>query len=306
MEQLFLNHAAVFAQVARHRSITKAAANLGMPKSTVSRWLTELEQHLGARLVERSTRTVTLTEAGELYYEHAARIVREAQEAHGIVAEGQSSPQGILRLTAPEDVGECYMTRLIVRFIQRYPDVQVVSRFTNDVVDLIGEGFDVAIRAGSLTDSSLVARRVFDDALKLFASPAYLEERGVPTRIEHLSSHRCVAYGEQAAMTWRLNGPRGDEQVSVAPVFTTNSFTYVRRALLDGAGVGMVPELLVRNDVESARLVQVLPDYGVPSGSVYVVYPSGRHLPAKTRAFVDFAVEQLKCRVAKGERAQMI
>jgi DNA-binding transcriptional LysR family regulator len=283
----------VFVKVAQLGSFTRAAKAMSMPKSTVSRWVGELEATLGARLLERSTRSLRLTEAGSVYYEHASRVVHELEQAERAVTETQTEPKGTLRITAANALN-AYLSRLVASFMARYPEVDVITHLTPRVVDLIEEGFDVALRGGMLSDSNLVARRIVADRIRLYASPAYLERHGAPETPEDLARHLCIVLGERLDTEWTLVAARATVRVRIQGRLASDDLGFTRQALLDGTGIGLSPDYFVYDDVISGKLAPVLGDYSLPpGGGLYVVYPSHRFVPAKTRAFVDFAVSHL-------------
>ncbi len=288
-----LNEIAVFATVVAQGSFTGAAKKLGLPKSTVSRRVSRLEDRLGVRLLQRTTRKLSLTEAGTGFYERIARALSSLEEAEHAVAEAQESPRGTLRLTAPVDFGQLYLGDVVTEFTDRYPGVVVDVELTGRTVDLVNEGFDLALRAGVLRDSSLVARKLGSTASGLFAAPSYLSERGRPTSAEELAAHDHVAFGaERQTHRWSLVDAQGVELVvPVRARVMGNEYAFIREAVLAGAGIGLIPSFLCHRDVEVGRLEQLMPEVGDQHGAgIYLVYPSARHLSAKVRAFRDFLV----------------
>lgn len=280
----------VFVKVVEAASFTGAAELMGMPKSTVSRYISKLEDRLGVRLINRSTRQLRTTDAGQLYYDRCARIIAALEDAEEAITSMNSVPSGLLRITAPQILGNLYMGSLIVAFMQRFPNVQICLALTDRKVNLIEEGFDVAIRGGVLEDSSLVARKLGGGERVICASPAYLAQHGVPTQPGDLKRHACLLHSQQPTTsggTWRLD--RG-QLVSVSGPLLVNSFDVLRHAAIAGQGLLQVPLTIVEEDLASGALVQVLKEDTNQDGGLYVLYPSGRHLSAKVRAFVDFAV----------------
>lgn len=289
-----MNEVLIFARVVEAGSFTAAGRALGLPKSTVSRKVAALEERLGARLLERTTRRLRLTEAGSVLFERARRISVALDEAEAAVGELQSEPKGTIRLTAPVDMGHTWLGPIIARFLAAYPDVHVDIELTGRVVDLLAEGFDVAIRAGKLADSSLVARRLGRTRIGLFASPDYLSWRGVPEHPNDLAEHAFVLFrGSRFEET--LNLQRGAEQleIHVQGRASANDFTMLRGLCAAGAGIGQLPDVVGALEVEAGRLVPVLPDWCTGEGQVAAVYPSSRHLSTTVRAFLDHLRDEL-------------
>lgn len=295
-----LNDVLVFSRVVDAGSFTGAARQLGLPKSTVSRRISRLEDHLGVRLLQRTTRKLSLTDAGRLYYDRSARIVAELEDAERVVSEMQEQPRGRLRVTAPMEMGErLWLT--ITAFLEAYPEVELSLDLTNRYVNLVEEGFDVAIRAGTLSDSSLIARRLEESRFILVASPSYLEKRGVPAQLEDLKDHDCIAFSGRSVghHTWHLQGPDGEVQMRIKGRLILNHLDMVKRAAIAGLGIGMVPNFYLAPEFESERLIEVLPGCGGLSSPISLVYPSTRHLAPKIRAFVDFMVEHYQALAAQ-------
>jgi DNA-binding transcriptional LysR family regulator len=285
-----LNQMAVFASVVKAGSFAAAARALGMPKSTVSKRIAELEDRLATQLLHRTTRTIKLTQSGAAYYEQCMRIVQEAEEADRAIAESDASLHGTVRVTAPWLLGET-LEPVMERFLADHANVTLDLWLTDRRVDLIEEGVDLAIRAGALPDSSLVARRLGDVEHRIVASPAYLAG-GPPIRVpKDLEAHRCVAFRERRDAAWPLQ--RGDKKVSVhvEARYTVASLHLVRHAALAGIGIAHVPQFLVEQDFAARRLVRLLPEWTIYPGAVHVVHPSSRNLSPRVRALADLLVE---------------
>jgi len=292
MEQSDLNAAHLFVEVVRRGSFTGAARALGLPKSTLSRKITDLEARLGARLLQRTTRSLNLTDVGAAYYERVHRIVSELGEAEAAVLDAQNTPRGILRISAPPDIGIVLLPRALPEFTQKYPEVEVVLDLSGRRVDLVGEGFDVAIRAGHHLDGSVIAKAIGTGTMSLYASPKYLETRGTPGRLQELAEHDCLVFGRTPERRWSFQHQGGTHEVIVRGRVAIQDFGYLKLSTLAGAGISLLPDLLVGPDVHGGRLVRVLADYEHVREMLYVVYPSRTFLPAKTRAFVDFISER--------------
>ncbi len=282
-----LNDLVVFTHVVDAGSFTAAARGLGLPKSAVSRRIARLEEQLGVRLLHRTTRKLNLTDAGRTLYDRGARIVSDVKDVERAVAEMQERPRGLLRVTAPVEFPSA--AQLVTGFLNLFPEVQIDLDLTNRYVDLVEEGIDVAVRAGQLADSSLVAKKLGDGRRILVASPAYLATRGTPADIGALSDHDCILFGPWSAKaTWSLIGPRGPLKVPVRGRISVNHLDAVRRVALAGLGIAVLPVDWIANDLTAERLSHVLPDVNPPPGSIWAVYPSRKHVPPTVRAFVDY------------------
>lgn len=282
----------VFAKVVEAGSFTGAGRLLGLPKSTVSRRLAELEAGLGARLLERTTRRLRLTEVGETYHAACVRVMAEAEAAQQAVMETRRAPHGVLRITAPQVFGEAFMTPVIATFLAQWPAVEVDVVLTDQILDLVANRIDLAIRAGQMPDSSFIARKLGSADSICCASPAYLEARGAPRVPTDLEGHDCLMLrlGSQKPR-WTFTGPDGEISVLVEGRFRVNSFPMVHQAALAGLGIARMPTFLCANDLASGRLVPLLDGYSSPAGSLFAVFPSSRHLSPKVRAFLDLLFE---------------
>lgn len=276
-----------FIEVVRQGSFTAAARALQVPKSTVSRRVSRLEDQLGVQLLVRTTRKLRLTEEGRAYYARVATAVEQVEEAGREVQEVHEEPHGELKIAVPSDLEP--LPEVITSFLVRYPRVTVDVRVSGERADLVGEGFDLAVRAGRLQDSSLVARQLAKVSFHLFASEDYLRAHGAPQALEDLSDHRCVVHrAVQGAGRWHLVGRGQDTVLRVKSWATSDDLAFVAGLIRAGAGVGLTPERMFEGE---PRVSRVLPDYQSPSGAVYLVYPGARHVPAKVRAFRDHLLE---------------
>lgn len=294
------NRIAIFVRVVEEQGFTAAAKVLGLPKSSVSRSVALLEAALGARLLHRSTRSVTLTEAGTAFYAQASRGLAGVAEAAAVVADLQAVVRGSIRITAPVDIGAWMLEPVIARFVRRHPAVHLDVVLTGRVVNLVEEGFDLALRAGPLRDGALIARKIGMVESSLHASPRYLARVGTPVTPGDLRKHRCVLFrpgGSSAG--WTLKGPSGDEVVDVKGPITVDELSFARRAVLAGVGVGLLPTFLCARDVERGRLVRVLPAHVAPGPPLHLVYPSARYLPHRVGVFRDFLVAELALRLRR-------
>ena len=281
-----LNEVAVFAKVVEAGSFVGAARELSMPKSTVSRKVSELEERLGARLLQRTTRQLSLTDAGRAYYRHAARVLTELEEAERAVTRMQEVPRGLLRVTTPINQG--YLGRLFTSFLAQFPEVTLEVVCTHRIVDLVEEGFDVSVRIGRLVDSSLIARHLGSEKSQLVASPAFLAVHLAPKVPADLAAIPVVAFGAlPEPNVWQLVRGAERAKVAVAPRFPVNDIDLVYRAALDGIGVALLPSHWAGADLRQGTLVSLLPEWCTPPAQYHAVYPSTRHLSPKVKAFVE-------------------
>jgi DNA-binding transcriptional LysR family regulator len=286
-----LNELLVFAKVVQAGSFTAAAAALRMPKSTVSRKVSELETRVGAQLLQRTTRKLRLTEVGRAYFEHCARVVAEAEQAEQVVTRMQSTPHGLLRVTAPLNFP--VLGPLAAEFLARYPEVQLELVCTDRRVDLVAEGFDVAVRAGVLTDSTLIARKLGSIERVVVASPAYLEAHGTPRRPADLERHDCLVFGAgREGNVWALQSGSRSVSIPVRARLVVNDFDMLHAAALEGAGVTMLGVHVCGEDLATGRLVRILSGWNSPGTPLHALYPGGRHVSPKVSAYVDFLRER--------------
>lgn len=286
-----LSDIAVFVRVIEAGSFTAAAEQLGLSQSAVSKCVTRLEEHLGTRLLNRSTRKFSLTEAGSALHARGRRALDEIEEAELEVARLQTEPRGVLRVNAPMSFGILHLAPALDEFLQRYPALTVDLQLDDRLVDLVEEGFDCAIRIKALADSTLVARRLAPCRLVVCAAPDYLARHGTPTTPAALREHACLVYTyRDDPNEWVFRGPDGHElKVVVAGRLRCNNGLIHRDAALAGLGILVTPTFYVGDELRSGRLQTILTDYTpIPEPSVYVVYPERRHLSPKVRAFVDF------------------
>lgn len=284
-----LNDMLLFAQVVEAGSFTAAARDLGMPKSTLSRRISRLESQLGSRLLQRTTRSLHLTDVGSEFYEHCSRVVKEARDAEQVVSLRQETPRGLLRVTAPVEFGTDLLGRLAADYLQQYPEVTLELDLSNHFVDLVEEGFDLALRAGRLEDSSLVARRLGESRQVVCAAPGYLENHAAPTSPEQLKEHSCLLYpadGKRAML--QFSGARQLIQVHLPGRLIANSMGTLRDAAISGLGIAILPWSLCRDAVETGQLKLLLENWQLPTDGIYAIYPSPRHLSPKVRSFIDF------------------
>jgi len=281
-----------FATVVDQGGFTDAAKKMGISKSAVSKHISSLEARLGARLLNRTTRRVSPTEIGLAYYDRARRVLSDAGEADALVASMQSAPAGLLRLSVATDFGVNHLSPILGDFLQQFPDITVNMVLNNRYVELISEGFDMAIRMGDLEDSSLRARKLTETQMRMIAAPSYFEKHGRPTRLDDLNSHKLLHYSNQASgNAWKITAPSGEErQIRSAGWLSVNDGQSLLNACIAGLGIAYLPSFLYANAMEQGQVVDVMPDLPVERTGIYAVYPPGRFTQPKVRAFIDFLV----------------
>lgn len=294
----------VFTGVVQQGGFSAAARALGLSNAAVSKNVAELETHLGVQLIARSTRRMRLTEAGELYYRDVARLLEQLRDADASVSALAQSPRGALRVTAPMSFGLAKLTKLVPLFLQRYPDIALDLVLDDTVLDLVALRYDVGIRgSGTLSDSSLRARKLADLDRVLCAAPSYVNCRSHASLNQpaDLMGHCCIVYtlGHESEF-WRFarTGAPSDLDADLVTVringpYRVNNSLAIRDALLAGAGLSIIPRLYVEDDLQTGRLVELLPGWRAPSQSIFAIFDSTRFLPRPTRAFIDFVVESL-------------
>ena len=284
----------VFARVVEDGSFARAADRLGISTSACSRQVAELEAHLDVRLLNRTTRRLSLTESGQAFYARCVQLLADLAEAEQAAALSTARPRGTLKLTCGISFGVRHVARLVGAFAARHPDVRFDVQLSDRFVDLVEEGFDLAIRIGESPTQNLIARKLGETRLVPCAAPVYLREHGAPMHPADLAQHACLTYEYLPQRgTWRFRDAAGGEHaVRVAGPVHANNGDLLAAAAVEGIGIAMEPDFIVDADVAAGRLVRVLADYAPAPTSVYAVYPSRRHLSAKVRAFVDFLAER--------------
>lgn len=278
-----------FAAVVEAGSFVRAAERLATSTSTLSRQIAELEQHLDVRLLNRTTRKLSLTEGGQAFYERAVQVLADLEEAEALATSSAAAPRGRLRLTCSHAMGVQRLAPAIASFVARYPEVGFDVSVSDRIVDLVEEGFDLAIRIGQVGSDQLVARKLGDMRLYVCASPAYLRSHGTPRTPADLSGHAVMTYAYSPnPKLWRLTDRDGNAQeVRVSGPLHSNSGDLSIAAAIAGLGVVFEPDFMVRKSLESGLLVRVLPGWESAAGEIWAVYPSRRHLSVKVRLFVD-------------------
>jgi len=281
----------IFARVARTGNMSAAGREMGLSPAVVSKRISLLEDQVGARLFQRTTRQLTLTETGEGYFKRVVDILSLIEEADDFVSRRNTKPRGLLKVTAPTSFSRLHIAPYLPQFLERYPDIEVDFHLTDNFTDIIRDGFDLAIRIGELQDSSLVARKIAPDTRVVCGSRAYLDQAGTPKCVEDLVAHNCLSAGAQD--NWRLEAEDGTTHtIRAKGNIRSNSAEFVREALLAGLGLGLRPTWDVGPELLSGDLKVVLPDYRGPSNfGIYAVYPCREFMPAKVSVFIDFLAE---------------
>ncbi|MGB6306463.1 MAG: LysR family transcriptional regulator [Steroidobacteraceae bacterium] len=295
---LDLNEVRMFVQVVRARSFAEAARRLGVPPNTLSRRVRQLEAGLDTRLMQRSTRKLTLTAAGSAFFERCAPAVDGVLDAGKDLAGGSRTAAGAVRIAAPADFLEFFKIEWVVQFLALHPKVRLDFVLNDARADLIGEAIDVAFRGGAASDHPSVFRRLMSQSFNLVASYAYLQSRGSPKTLQELSQHDClIVSGRAGAAIWTLQGPGGSESVKVGGRFSANTARILLRSCLAGLGIALLPNVLIAPHLRAGRLLHVLPQYRRESADLSVILPSSQQIPAAVSAFVDFAADKLQAMV---------
>ncbi len=290
-----------FATVVDQGGFTDAARKMGISKSAVSKHVSALEARLGARLLNRTTRRVSPTEIGLAYYDRARRVLNDAGEADALVTSMQTAPSGLLRMSVATDFGVSLLSPVLGEFLAEYPSITVNMVLNNRYVELISEGFDMAIRVGDLEDSTLRARRLTSTSNRMIASPAYFARFGRPERIDDLTGHKLLHYSNQSSgNVWKLTAPSGEKrQVRSNGWLTVNDGQSLLNAAISGLGIAYLPSFLFADALQAGLVEEAMPDLPVETTGVHAVYPPGRFTQPKVRAFIDFMTRKFTERGAE-------
>lgn len=283
-----LNEMAIFAKVVEAGSFTKAADRMGLPKSTVSRKISQLEERLDVRLLNRTTRVLKPTETGKIYYQHCSKMLEEAEEADRAITKMQAEPTGLLRISAPLSFGEKFLQEALDIFLSKHPQVSIDLVLDNKNLDLVVDEIDVAFRVGPLADSSLVARKLGPAQMVLCASQSYLDEHGTPAKPSDLYQHVLIKH---PVAHLELEGPNGIEYIDAQARVVANDMVFIKNMVKRGLGIGGVPLAIAEDELRAGELIPVLTHYPFVTREFYLVYPSRRQLPSKVVAFIDFIME---------------
>ena len=279
-----------FALVVDQGGFTDAARKMGISKSAVSKHVSALEARLGARLLNRTTRRVSPTEIGLAYYDRARRVLNDASEADALVTSMQAAPSGLLRISVAADFGVNHISGVLGEFLGQYPDITINMVLNNRYVELLSEGFDMAVRIGELEDSTLRACKLAETTRRMIASPSYFKRYGRPERIDDLNSHKLLHYSNHAnSAVWKLTAPSGERrQVRTAGWLTVNDGQSLLNACIGGLGIAYLPSFLYADALRKGLVQEAIPDLPVETQGIYAVYPQGPFTQPKVRAFVEF------------------
>ncbi len=285
----------VFATVAKSGSFAAAAKDLGISRAMATKHVMHLENALGVRLLNRTTRRISLTEAGASYLERCLQILEDIEETELAVTQLHTEPQGLLRMSTPPFFGTFHLAPTIAAYLAQYPKVRVDLMVRGGTVDVVSEGLDLAICLGELPDSSLIARKLASSPRIVCGASSYFEKHGMPKTPQDLKHHNClINWGFEPHDHWKFNGPDGEPIiVKVSGTMQANTADPLRLAAIHGLGLVVLPTYIVGQDLRKERLQAVLEDYALPSMDIYAVYPHRRHLSAKVRTFLDFLAERL-------------
>ncbi|MGL6259919.1 LysR family transcriptional regulator [Vibrio sp. WXL210] len=285
-----IDHLRLFVRVASTHNISQAGKELGLSAPVASMHLNKLEENMGARLIHRTTRRVSLTEEGEALLPYAEEIISSVDTAQAAVGKGKAYPKGTLRVTAPASFGRMHLIPALKGFLAQYDDLSVDIRLTDSMVDLVEGGFDVAIRNADLKDSTLIARKLATDKRIMCASPAYIAEHGIPRHPSELKQHMCI--NQTGLESWAFDTPEGVQHIKVKGKIRVDHGEAVRDAAADGMGIAMCATWIAYQHLSDGSLVQVLEDFSlVDNSAIWAVYPSSRLLAPKVRAFIDYLSE---------------
>jgi DNA-binding transcriptional LysR family regulator len=289
----------VFTKVVEVESLTRAGQLLGMPKSTVSRRISRLEAHLGAQLLLRNSRAVTVTPDGALFFEYCLRSLGVLRDGERALQSQQRRPQGLVRLAMPHALGQTLLPSLLAEFLELYPDLRVITALADDPTALLRDGFDLAVCVGPLADSGLFAVRLGATESGAFGAPGYFERKGLPQSHAELTRFDLLALGAaDRNFRWTLNDGRHDVAVSFSPRLVCNDLLLLRQAVLAGLGIANLPAFLCKQDLVEGRLLEVLPGWKTEDLTFYAMFTDPKALPARVRALIDFMVERLRRRLS--------
>lgn len=278
----------LFVRIVETGSFSAVAREMNMTQPTVSKQLTALEKQLKTRLLNRSTRQLSLTEAGSAYFDSSKRILDIVNDAEANLGVLQTQLTGVLRINSSIGLGQMYLGPLVLKFQKAHPGLMIDLTYADRFVDLVEEGVDVAIRIGKLVDSGLAARRIGTSERCLIATPAYLKKNGTPRTPQDLVNHNCILYAYLSTGSEWLFGENGEIRVKVSGTLRANNGEAIRQAVMADIGIAASPAWLIQDDLKSGKLIEILRDFTPPPGEINAVYPSGRHVSAKVRAFTEF------------------
>lgn len=285
----------VFTKVVETENLTRAGQLLGLPKSTVSRRLTRLEEHLGVQLLHRSTRAVTTTQEGQLFFEYCLRSMGVLRDGERALLNGRSTPHGVVRIAIPYVLGQSLIGPLLAEFLQQYPDVRLVSVLTDDAVGLLREGFDVALAVGPFADSGLIAVKLGSTGCGAFGAPGYFERKGMPQNHAELPRFDLLATGSvDRRHRWTLHSADSEVSVEFTPRLLCNDLLLLRQAALSELGIANLPAFLCKRDLANGGLVEVLPGWQAADMHFFALFADPKGVPVRVRTLIDYLVEHLR------------
>lgn len=285
--------ARIFTKVVEAHGFTAAARGLGLSRSAVSKSVSQLERNLGAQLLNRTTRFVSTTETGAVYYDRCVTILEDLEDADRAVMELQGEPRGSIRLNAPMSFGTLHLGSAIADFAAIYPEVRIEATLNDRLIDPVQEGFDLTIRIAELGDSSLIAKKLAPAKRVLCAAPGYLRDHPGPEKPADLKYHNCLHYGYlPSGSLWRLRGPDGDHAIPINGAICSNNAEMLMAGVIKGAGIALLPTFIAGAALQAGQLVSVLPDYRPPEVAIHALYPPNRHLSVKLRLLIDFLAKR--------------
>lgn len=290
------NEVAIFIKVIQKGSFTGAALALDMPKSTVSTKISNLEKRLGASLITRSTRKIRLTPAGEAFFLRSTKAIDEITAAEIAVRSENVEPQGRFKITAPVDIGNTILPGLAALFLKKFPKVQLDILLTDRRVDFLEDDVDLAIRAGQLKDSSLIAKKVGEVVFKIFAAPKYLKENGEPSNLKDLSNHTCVHFTPLSSEGWQLLNGKRSASVSLTKKIVVNDMGLAHSLAVEGVGIALMPSFLCDSELRAGKLVPILKDWTTEIAPLHFVYPAQKYVPSVIKAFIEISSISLRSR----------
>ncbi|MEK7355953.1 MAG: LysR family transcriptional regulator [Bdellovibrionota bacterium] len=289
-----LNEVSVFIQVVQSGSFTQAARQLQMPNSTVSAKVSSLEKRLGLTLIQRTTRKLHVTPAGEAYFRKCLEGLERIRAAESEVVAAQGEPQGLLRITAPIELGTSVIPLVLSNFVAKYPKVNVEVLLTDRRIDLLADGVDLAIRAGELKDSSLISKKLGSATFSLFASPKYLKGRSIPKQPRDLADHQCLPFTPLGTDAWKLTNGRSTVTAPLRSRVILNDLNLGKNLAVAGNGIALIPTFFCRQELKDGKLVRVLPEWRTGTSPVHFVYPAQRFVTPKLAAFIELATEPIR------------
>lgn len=284
-----LKHMQLFARIVEHGNFSKAAAETGLTQPTISKCIAALEKHLGAQLLSRTTRQVRPTDIGNQYYAECRKIIEAVARSEGNVSHLRTQPTGLLKISAPMSFGRLYLVPRVVQFLEKHPGLKIDLSTSSQPVDLVREGFDLAIRTGRLADSRFIARRIGKNYRAMVATPEYLRREGTPGRPADLAKHNCILASEP----WQLQGLSNPDRLGISGNLRVNNAEGVREAVLRHLGIGILPLWSIYSELQDGQLVKLLPKHAPVSKDIYAVYPYTRNPPSMVRQFIAFLEEDL-------------